>query len=147
MRTLAKVGHAALAGNRTRVNCLEGSYAHHYTTNAAQRSFSFHFFNRGKKFTVLYLFSVHLKVGPVRIRRQPGRKHFLRFSPCSLPDVLKSRIRKRTAPAGSSQSPPVPSSVRRLRTTGGEENWPVIAPLRPDTDPRKGNRKGPRIDG
>ena len=23
-----------LAGNRTRVNCLEGSYAHHYTTNA-----------------------------------------------------------------------------------------------------------------
>ncbi|KAF4801869.1 hypothetical protein TURU_030534 [Turdus rufiventris] len=26
---------AALAGNRTRVNCLEGSYAHHYTTNAA----------------------------------------------------------------------------------------------------------------
>lgn len=36
LRTLAKVGHAALAGNRTRVNCLEGSYAHHYTTNAAQ---------------------------------------------------------------------------------------------------------------
>lgn len=33
--TLAKRGHAALAGNRTRVNCLEGSYAHHYTTNAA----------------------------------------------------------------------------------------------------------------
>lgn len=27
---------AALAGNRTRVNCLEGSYAHHYTTNAAR---------------------------------------------------------------------------------------------------------------
>ena len=26
----------ALAGNRTRVNCLEGSYAHHYTTNAHQ---------------------------------------------------------------------------------------------------------------
>uniref|UniRef100_A0A3P8TXT9 Limb and CNS expressed 1 n=1 Tax=Amphiprion percula TaxID=161767 RepID=A0A3P8TXT9_AMPPE len=25
---------AALAGNRTRVNCLEGSYANHYTTNA-----------------------------------------------------------------------------------------------------------------
>ncbi len=24
----------ALAGNRTQVNCLEGSYAHHYTTNA-----------------------------------------------------------------------------------------------------------------
>ena len=23
-----------MAGNRTRVNCLEGSYAHHYTTNA-----------------------------------------------------------------------------------------------------------------
>ncbi|GAA6101693.1 integrin-linked kinase-associated serine/threonine phosphatase 2C, partial [Tachysurus ichikawai] len=23
----------ALARNRTRVNCLEGSYAHHYTTN------------------------------------------------------------------------------------------------------------------
>ena len=27
----------ALAGNRTRVNCLEGSYAHHYTTNASRR--------------------------------------------------------------------------------------------------------------
>lgn len=27
---------AALAGNRTRVNCLEGSYAHHYTTNATR---------------------------------------------------------------------------------------------------------------
>ena len=26
----------ALAGNRTRVNCLEGSYAHHYTTNACR---------------------------------------------------------------------------------------------------------------
>ena len=24
----------ASAGNRTRINCLEGSYAHHYTTNA-----------------------------------------------------------------------------------------------------------------
>nr|XP_044622536.1 collagen alpha-1(I) chain-like [Equus asinus] len=32
----AKGRPAALAGNRTRVNCLEGSYAHHYTTNAAQ---------------------------------------------------------------------------------------------------------------
>ena len=30
---LSKMNHA-LAGNRTRVNCLEGSYAHHYTTNA-----------------------------------------------------------------------------------------------------------------
>ena len=26
----------ASAGNRTRVNCLEGSYAHHYTTDALQ---------------------------------------------------------------------------------------------------------------
>ncbi|XP_037663032.1 proline-rich protein 36-like [Choloepus didactylus] len=32
----AKCQSAALAGNRTRVNCLEGSYAHHYTTNAAR---------------------------------------------------------------------------------------------------------------
>ena len=30
----SKVLRVALAGNRTRVNCLEGSYAHHYTTNA-----------------------------------------------------------------------------------------------------------------
>ena len=29
----------ALAGNRTRVNCLEGSYAHHYTTNATWKVF------------------------------------------------------------------------------------------------------------
>ena len=28
----------AMAGNRTRVNCLEGSYAHHYTTNACWES-------------------------------------------------------------------------------------------------------------
>ena len=28
----------ALAGNRTRVNCLEGSYAHHYTTNASRKN-------------------------------------------------------------------------------------------------------------
>ena len=27
----------ASAGNRTRVNCLEGSYAHHYTTDALMR--------------------------------------------------------------------------------------------------------------
>ena len=36
-RVTEGVGHTkgnALAGNRTRVNCLEGSYAHHYTTNA-----------------------------------------------------------------------------------------------------------------
>ena len=26
----------ALAGNRTRINCLEGSYADHYTTDAQQ---------------------------------------------------------------------------------------------------------------
>ena len=26
-----------MAGNRTRVNCLEGSYAHHYTTIAPLR--------------------------------------------------------------------------------------------------------------
>jgi hypothetical protein len=25
----------AMAGNRTRINCLEGSYADHYTTNAS----------------------------------------------------------------------------------------------------------------
>ena len=29
----------AMAGNRTRVNCLEGSYAHHYTTIARFRSY------------------------------------------------------------------------------------------------------------
>ena len=29
-----KVKIIASAGNRTRVNCLEGSYAHHYTTDA-----------------------------------------------------------------------------------------------------------------
>ena len=29
---------AALAGNRTRVNCLEGSYANHYTTNACSQT-------------------------------------------------------------------------------------------------------------
>ena len=28
------IGKNALAGNRTQVNCLEGSYAYHYTTNA-----------------------------------------------------------------------------------------------------------------
>ena len=27
---------AASAGNRTRINCLEGSYADHYTTDASQ---------------------------------------------------------------------------------------------------------------
>ena len=27
-----------MAGNRTRVNCLEGSYAHHYTTDASESS-------------------------------------------------------------------------------------------------------------
>ena len=27
----------ALAGNRTQVNCLEGSYASHYTTNAQKQ--------------------------------------------------------------------------------------------------------------
>lgn len=32
--TSARAKGNALAGNRTRVNCLEGSYAHHYTTNA-----------------------------------------------------------------------------------------------------------------
>ena len=32
--TSARAKGHALAGNRTRVNCLEGSYAHHYTTNA-----------------------------------------------------------------------------------------------------------------
>ena len=30
-----KKNHHASAGNRTRVNCLEGSYAHHYTTDAS----------------------------------------------------------------------------------------------------------------
>ena len=32
MREIKK--EIASAGNRTRVNCLEGSYAHHYTTDA-----------------------------------------------------------------------------------------------------------------
>ena len=31
----------ASAGNRTRVNCLEGSYAHHYTTDALGSLFVF----------------------------------------------------------------------------------------------------------
>ena len=45
----AKGQLAALAGNRTRVNCLEGSYAHHYTTNACLVSFSNYMYksNRG----------------------------------------------------------------------------------------------------
>ena len=29
-----KIVHYAMSGNRTRVNCLEGSYAHHYTNIA-----------------------------------------------------------------------------------------------------------------
>ena len=31
---LKEVKIIASAGNRTRINCLEGSYAHHYTTDA-----------------------------------------------------------------------------------------------------------------
>ena len=31
-----------MAGNRTQVNCLEGSYAHHYTTIATQKAFPLH---------------------------------------------------------------------------------------------------------
>ena len=31
----------ASAGNRTRVNCLEGSYAHHYTTDADKTHLNF----------------------------------------------------------------------------------------------------------
>ena len=34
VQTRLGIGITALAGNRTRVNCLEGSYAYHYTTNA-----------------------------------------------------------------------------------------------------------------
>ena len=34
VQTRLGIGKTALAGNRTRVNCLEGSYAFHYTTNA-----------------------------------------------------------------------------------------------------------------
>ena len=30
----------ALAGNRTRNNCLEGNYVNHYTTNALERNTS-----------------------------------------------------------------------------------------------------------
>ena len=33
-RSLSIERKSASAGNRTRVNCLEGSYAHHYTTDA-----------------------------------------------------------------------------------------------------------------
>ena len=33
--SVSNTGNAALAGDRTWVNCLEGSYAHHYTTNSA----------------------------------------------------------------------------------------------------------------
>jgi hypothetical protein len=32
----------ASAGNRTRVNCLEGSYAHHYTTDALYQRAHYH---------------------------------------------------------------------------------------------------------
>jgi hypothetical protein len=31
---LGNIKNLAMAGNRTRINCLEGSYAHHYTTIA-----------------------------------------------------------------------------------------------------------------
>ena len=31
------IASIASAGNRTRVNCLEGSYAHHYTTDALDK--------------------------------------------------------------------------------------------------------------
>ena len=34
VQTRLGIGKTALAGNRTRVNCLEGSYAFHNTTNA-----------------------------------------------------------------------------------------------------------------
>ena len=41
----------ASAGNRTRINCLEGSYAHHYTTDALLsrwRKYNYIFLGRGK---------------------------------------------------------------------------------------------------
>ena len=37
-RSLSIERKSASAGNRTRVNCLEGSYAHHYTTDAVHES-------------------------------------------------------------------------------------------------------------
>ena len=38
-RAMISKGKArALAGNRTRINCLEGNYADHYTTNASSRT-------------------------------------------------------------------------------------------------------------
>ena len=43
--SLKKKKSTAMAGNRTQVNCLEGSYARHYTTIAAQNGFHSKFTN------------------------------------------------------------------------------------------------------
>ena len=42
-QTRLGIGKIVLAGNRTQVNCLECSYAHHYTTNATS---VFHYLER-----------------------------------------------------------------------------------------------------
>ena len=66
-----------MAGNRTRVNCLEGSYAHHYTTIAAQ----------GEGFTAksaLYI-SVRIQKGEEEEqRRGRGKYTKQRRKECSL---------------------------------------------------------------
>ena len=63
LKCCMKTSFIALAGNRTRVNCLEGSYASHYTTNACFAVFwSVQMFNEGQvmKESVWQLFIIFL---------------------------------------------------------------------------------------
>lgn len=54
----------AMAGNRTRVNCLEGSYAYHYTTIAPQKAFYCKFSNLSEHWDWIE----HIRIGRYRSR-------------------------------------------------------------------------------
>ena len=61
VQTRLGLGIIALAGNPTQVNCLEGSYAHHYTTNATETKIVHGIIeNKLKSRWSCYIFQFHL---------------------------------------------------------------------------------------
>ena len=80
---------AALAGNRTRVNCLEGSYAHHYTTNAHWKPIWFNSLWRVDYFGLTLMFrDLCWEIVNIKPKDEKEKKNTSRISSVSMLKIL-----------------------------------------------------------
>ncbi len=68
---------SAMAGNWTRINCLEGSYADHYTTNASHVKLTSFLQHKNKTNVESHVYIINCKVAPMVLINQQCSRQFV----------------------------------------------------------------------